>query len=76
MSEQATRTPYDHTLHAINETAQALRGIEALPGGQPRALTGSTAIGALTVRSNLAIASALLAVADALRPLPTNTRED
>ncbi|GFH36605.1 hypothetical protein [Streptomyces pacificus] len=67
MPNTAARTPYGHTLHVINQTAESLRMIEARPDGRPRDLDGPTAVGALTVRSNLAIASALLAVADALR---------
>ncbi|MER7815631.1 hypothetical protein [Streptomyces sp. NPDC096153] len=68
MPNTAARTPYEHTLHVIEETAECLRtGVETLPDGRARDLDGPTAIGALTVRSNLAIASALLAVADALR---------
>lgn len=67
MPEPIARAPYDHAAHVINETAESLHGIEALPDGHPRDLDGPTAVGALTVRSNLAIASALLAVADALR---------
>lgn len=62
-----TRAPYDHALAEINITNESLRGIERLPGGRPRDLDGPTAVGALTVRSNIAIASALLAVADAIR---------
>lgn len=67
MSEPITRVPYEHALAEINVTASSLRSIEALPNGLPRDLDGPTAIGALTVRSNLAIAAALLAVADAIR---------
>ncbi|MCX5253650.1 hypothetical protein OOK27_05605 [Streptomyces canus] len=67
MTEPVSRTPYDHALAEINTTAENLRGIESLPNGRPRDLDGPTAVGALAVRSNLAIASALLAVADALR---------
>lgn len=72
MPEPVARLPYEHTLAEINATAAGLGGIEALPSGRPRDLDGPTAIGVLTVRSNLAIASALLAVADALRPAPTD----
>jgi hypothetical protein len=67
MTERIERTPYAHALHVTNETAESLRMIEALPDGRPRDLDGPTAVGALTVRSNLAIASALLAIADAIR---------
>lgn len=67
MNEPVTRGPYDHALAQINTTADNLRGIESLPGGRPRDLSGATAVGVLTIRSNLAIASALLAIADVLR---------
>ena len=70
MPEKIARTPYSHALHTINETAESLRMIEALPNGRPRDLDGPTALGTLTVRSNLAIASALLAIADAARTDP------
>ncbi|MDQ0758680.1 hypothetical protein [Streptomyces canus] len=75
MTESIARPPYGHALAEINTTAEALRGIEALPDGRPRDLDGPTTIGALTVRSNLAIASALLAVADALRDSAPNAQE-
>jgi hypothetical protein len=65
--EPVARGPFDHALAEINTVASNLRGIEQLPTGRARDLNGPTAIGVLTVRSNLAIASALLAVADALR---------
>lgn len=67
MPETISRAPYDHALFEINTTSESLRGIEQLPSGRPRDLDGPTAIGALTVRSNLAIASALLALVDAIR---------
>lgn len=72
MTEPVTRAPYDHTLSTINATADNLRNIERLPSGRPRDLDGPTGVGVLTVWSNLAIASALLAVADALRPSPAD----
>jgi hypothetical protein len=67
MTEPVTRGPYDHALAEINTTAENLRGIESLPDGRPRDLSSTTAVGVLTIRSNLAIASALLAIADSLR---------
>jgi hypothetical protein len=67
MKESVTRGPYEHSLAQINTTAENLRGIESLPDGRPRDLSSATAVGVLTIRSNLAIASALLAIADALR---------
>ncbi|MFE8961731.1 hypothetical protein [Streptomyces iakyrus] len=50
--------------------------VEALPDGRPRDLSSATAVGVLTVRSNLAIASALLAVADALSGSSANGQEE
>ncbi|MEU6342191.1 hypothetical protein ABZ883_14765 [Streptomyces sp. NPDC046977] len=66
MTERTVRTPYEHTLAEINETNATLNAIGTNPDGTSRGLDGPTAVGALTVRSNLTIASALLAVADAL----------
>ncbi|WP_432111138.1 hypothetical protein [Streptomyces sp. YPW6] len=61
------RTPYDHALHTINLTEDGIRAM-VMDGNRPaRDLDGPTAVGILTARSNLAIASALLAVADVLR---------
>ncbi|MEV6102630.1 hypothetical protein [Nocardia sp. NPDC051981] len=59
MSE--ARTPYDYTLQTINETATRLN---LITGG--RSVAGDVAAAVLTAQSNLAIASALLAVADAV----------
>ncbi len=56
------RLPYAHTLAEINEITQNLNGITS-----GRSVPGDIAIGVLTTRSNLAIASALLALADAVR---------
>lgn len=56
------RTPYQHTLAEINEVNQNLNTITSGWG-----VSGDIAIGVLTARSNLAIASSLLAVADAIR---------
>lgn len=67
MTGPAPHGPYDYALVRINNTTASLGNIEQVPGGRPRDLDGPTAIGVLTVHSNLAIASALLAVADALR---------
>lgn len=61
------RNPYEHTLVEVNETLKGLQGITVMPGGGLRNLDGPTAIGVLAARSNLAVASALLAVADAIR---------
>jgi hypothetical protein len=72
VSEPIVRVPYEHALAEINNTTENLRNIERLPDGRCRDLDGPTAIGVLSVRSNVAIASALLAVADALRGLAPN----
>ncbi|MFI5985090.1 hypothetical protein ACIBEA_30015 [Streptomyces sp. NPDC051555] len=56
------RTPYEHTLSEINDINQALNVIT----GSGR-IPGDIAAGVLAARSNLAIASSLLAIADAIR---------
>lgn len=67
MTQPTTRTPYDHTLYLINQVNQAINRVAALPDGTPRDLDGPTTAGVLNASSNLAIASALLAIADAFR---------
>ncbi|MCX5587585.1 hypothetical protein [Streptomyces erythrochromogenes] len=62
MTSRPERLPYEHTLNEINDINQACNGIT---GG--RGVPGDVAVGVLAARSNLAIASALLAVADAIR---------
>ncbi|MBD9700625.1 hypothetical protein IHE56_00670 [Streptomyces sp. ID01-12c] len=69
MTERTARAPYEHTLHLINTVSQSCDRITELPNGRPRDLDGPTAVGTLVAMSNSAIASALLAVADALRGL-------
>ncbi|MFF7829755.1 hypothetical protein ACFZCM_31520 [Streptomyces rochei] len=71
MSQPTARTPYDHALWLINTVDEGVNGMVTLPNGSPRDLAGHIAAGVLTARSNLAIASALLAVADALRASST-----
>lgn len=61
MTEPTERLPYAHTLSEINDINQA---INVITGGR---IPGDIAVGVLTARSNLAIASSLLAVADAIR---------
>ncbi|MFM9602709.1 hypothetical protein [Streptomyces turgidiscabies] len=61
------RKPYDHTLHLINSTNKSINAVTGWPDGRSRDLDGPTAAGTLVASSNLAIASALLAVADAIR---------
>ncbi|EYT83996.1 hypothetical protein CF54_04105 [Streptomyces sp. Tu 6176] len=67
MNRPTARTPYDHALWLVNSVDQGINGMVTLPDGHPRDVDGPTAVGILTVRSNLAIASALVAVAEALR---------
>lgn len=67
MSERVERKPYDHALHLINVVSQSADKIAEMPDGQPRDLDGPTAVGVLVATSNAAIASALLAIADAIR---------
>lgn len=76
MTERAARAPYDHALHLINSVSQDVDRMAAHPDGRPRDLDGPTTAGVLTALSNSAIASALLAVADALRPSPADGQED
>lgn len=65
-ADNTKRTPYTHALHVINTVNDATNVITGLPDN-PRGLPADTAASVLTVRSNLAIAAALLAVADAIR---------
>lgn len=67
MSTPTPRPPHEHALWLINDVEQGINGMVRLPSGQTRDVDGPTAVGILTVRSNLAIASALVAVAGALR---------
>jgi hypothetical protein len=69
--ERVERKPYDHALHLINIVSQDVDRLASTPGGRPRDLDGPTAAGTLVAMSNSAIASAVLAVADAIRSLPT-----
>jgi hypothetical protein len=61
MTGQTERLPYAHTLSEINDVNASLNVIAGT------GIPGDLAVGVLTARSNLAIASALLAVADAIR---------
>ncbi|NEY33057.1 hypothetical protein GTU99_12795 [Streptomyces sp. PRKS01-65] len=67
MTQPTARTPHDHALWLINNIEQGITNMVTLPNGELRNIDGPTAVGILTVRSNLAIASALAAVAEALR---------
>lgn len=67
MTDPIARAPYDHALHLVNTVSQSVDKIAEWPDGRPRDLDGPTAVGTLVATSNLAIASALLAVADAIR---------
>ncbi|MFH9013993.1 hypothetical protein ACH4C6_21760 [Streptomyces sp. NPDC017943] len=67
MSQPTARKPHDHALWLINGVDESINAMCRLPSGRSRDLDGPTAVGVLTVRSNLAIASALVAVAEALR---------
>jgi hypothetical protein len=69
VSERVKRNPYDHALHLINTVGQSVDRMAETPDGRPRDMDGATATGTLVAVSNTAIASALLAVADALRGL-------
>ena len=71
MSERVERNTYDHALHLINTVGQNIDRMAETPDGRPRDLDGATAAGTLIALSNTAIASALLAVADAIRASST-----
>ncbi|WP_432041445.1 hypothetical protein [Streptomyces cadmiisoli] len=62
-----TRKPYDHALHLINHTNEAVNAVTTMPDGQPRNLPPEATSGVLIANAGLAVASALLAVADAIR---------
>ena len=67
MSQPTARPPHDHALWLINNVEENITGMVTQPNGQTRNVDGPTAVGILTARSNLAIASALVAIAEALR---------
>ncbi|MCL6734406.1 hypothetical protein [Streptomyces neyagawaensis] len=69
MSQQqpTARLPRDHALWLINTTGESLSSISTRPDGRPRDLDGPTATGALIAWSGLAIASAIVALADAVK---------
>ncbi|MGV9282149.1 hypothetical protein [Streptomyces sp. NPDC003730] len=69
MSQPTARTPYEHALHQINEVSDQTNRVTGI-GANARSIDPVTTNAVLTARSNLAIASALLAVADALRSRP------
>lgn len=66
MTHPAVRTPYEHTLHQINEVSAQTNHVTGI-GDSSRPIDPVAMVAVLNARSNLAIASALLAVADALR---------
>ncbi|GGW15724.1 hypothetical protein GCM10018980_52040 [Streptomyces capoamus] len=75
MTQPTFRAPYDHALFLINQVNKAINRVAALPDGTPRDLDGPATAGVLGASSNLAIASALLAVADALRVSPIDQQK-
>lgn len=62
MTQPATGAPYHAALFQITDTTRRLNLISG-----NRKVSEDTAVGVLTAQSNLAIAAALLAVADAIR---------
>ncbi|MEU0018012.1 hypothetical protein ABZ173_10115 [Streptomyces rochei] len=70
MSQPTARTPYDHAVHQINEVSDQTNRVTGV-GESARPIDPVTTNAVLIARSNLAIASALLAVADALRASST-----
>lgn len=67
MPQPDIRKPYAHALHLINHTNEAINGVTTRPDGRPRDLDPTMSASTLTALSNLALASALLAMADAVR---------
>ena len=67
MAQPLSRTPYNHALHLINHTNDAISNATTSPDGRHRDMDATAMSGTLNALSNLAIASALLAVADAVR---------
>lgn len=70
MTSPHERLPYAHTLREINDVNASLNMIAGT------GIPGDLAVGVLTARSNLAIASSLLAVADAIRAASTAGQTD
>ena len=66
--EPTVRNPYHHALHQINDVEEVIKRITETPAGAMRPVGDTMAAGILTARSNLAIAAALLALADSARP--------
>jgi hypothetical protein len=65
--ETIARAPYDHALYLINEVNRNINEATLFPDGRSRGIDSTALSGVLNASSNLAIASALLAVADAIR---------
>ncbi|KOU50546.1 hypothetical protein ADK55_18560 [Streptomyces sp. WM4235] len=56
-----------NAIDMVNLTSRRLDLITGYPDGTSRSVPGDVAAGVLTAQSNLAIATALIAVADAIR---------
>jgi hypothetical protein len=67
MATPAPRTLRDDAIDMVNQTTKRLDQITRHPNGASRSVPGDVAVGVLTAQSNLAIATALVAVADAIR---------
>jgi hypothetical protein len=59
--------PDEHTASLINDTLGDIRAVATLPDGRPRDVSLDQLIAVNEVRSRLAVASALLAVAAAIK---------
>lgn len=65
--------PGEHSRCLINETGGVLRGLTTRPDGEARSNSAKTLTEVAAVNARLAIASALLDVADAIRSLKPPT---
>jgi hypothetical protein len=59
-----TLKPYEYALQAINNSARAITDLAVNPDGTARDLPSDVTVGVLIAQSNLAIAAALMAIAD------------
>lgn len=74
MTQPAPRTLRDDAIDMVNQTSRSIDQVSSHPDGSPRALPGDVTAGVLTAKANLAIATALIAVADAIRATDGTSR--
>ncbi|MFD7016069.1 hypothetical protein [Streptomyces sp. NPDC059928] len=67
MASTDQRSPADYAAYLINQTNKNLAQITTDSSGKPRDLDGRSALSALDVSAHLAVAAALLAVADVIK---------